>query len=189
VKKNFRKIVYFSLAVYLVWWVFVSKTGMEMDAPDGADPGEVVFKDFKLNNPAEKWTLEALKCYKNDKTQTTRFEDVKAVNFNDDSSVTVITGKTGDLNEKLKKIEIKGDVLADQQSGARKLYSDRVIYSYKMKVGSSPGRVKIIEDNSVCHGNMMDFNVNTKTGKIVGNVRMEINKIPTPDPENKEKTE
>jgi LPS export ABC transporter protein LptC len=177
-KEIFKKIVIISFAVYAVWWIFASETGMEMDDTSKNSSQEVVFKDFKLDNPLEKWTLEASRCYKNDKTQTTRFEEVKATNLNEDDTVTVITGKEGDLNEKLKKVEIKGDVKADQQSGSRKLFSDRVIYSYKMKVGSSPGKVKIIEDDSICWGNMMDFNVNTKTGKIVGNVKMRITELP-----------
>lgn len=177
-KEIFKKIVIISFCLYAVWWIFASDTGMEMtDTPAGSS-SEVVFKDFKLDNPLEKWTLEASRCYKNSKTQTTRFEEIRATNLNEDNTVTIIIGKEGDLNEKLKKVEIKGDVKADQQNGSRKLFSDRVIYSYKMKVGSSPGKVKILEDNSICWGNMMDFNVNTKTGKIVGNVRMKINSMP-----------
>lgn len=171
-----RKALYFLAFLVAIWWLFLSSSVLDERSLDSDTPDDnILFRDFKLNNPREGWELFADECLKNDTNRTTIFKTVKIVQTEKDGTVTTLTSRKGSINENHKRVDLQDDVVAHHMGGARKIFTERLLYSYKMKVGSSPGKVKIEEDGSVCTGNSMDFNAGSSTGKVVGDVHVIVN--------------
>jgi len=178
-----KKFLILIFALWGIWWLFWSASSLD-DVPEDGEVltgEEIVFNDFKLTNPREGWELDSDVCLKNDTKKTTVFQRVNVKSTSKDGTVTTIASKDGSINEDKKKIDFLRNVRVAQADGYRRIFCDHLVYSYKMKIGSSPGAVKIVEDGSLCSGNSMDFNANSRTGKVVGKVHLIIN----PDTEEK----
>jgi LPS export ABC transporter protein LptC len=160
-----------------MWWLFWSTSSLDDEVVGGriVNQDEITFKDFKLTNPREGWELKSDVCLKNDAKRSTRFDIVEVKSTAEDGTITEIDSTRGSIDEEKKKIDFVQNVAVSQADGYRRIFSDYLVYSYKMKIGSSPGAVRIVEDDSLCSGNSMDFNANSRTGKVVGKVHLVIN--------------